>query len=166
MSDPESQIMLRVNERAPRTTSQSLAPELVGRILELGVESLVLEHVERYSLLCSASRVCMIWSLEARVLLWKNVIVQQAQAVKLLSSPALGRYQTRELSLRVVSVVSSLGRLTPRSATAVAASLVGIRSLHLARFIGVNRLEQAVLYLPSLKVHRSHFTPPNLSRHP
>lgn len=125
---------------------QSLAPELVGRVLQIAIEDL--EDHERQMLLCSASLVCKTWSSEAQLLLWKRIVIlNETQARQLLSSPSLGQYKTEVLSI----VPKERDRLMGFLAGAVCANVVGIVNLELAFFFGENRLEGTVLGLPSLK---------------
>lgn len=91
----------------PRPTIRSLPPELIGRILELAVEDTARNYIphtahERESILRRATLVCKAWSEEAQVLLWGKVVIQnESRAQRLLCSPGLGKYRTKELDVSI-----------------------------------------------------------------
>lgn len=134
---------------APSTSAVcSLPPEIVGRILELAVEGL--DAKPRRFLLRLASSMCRIWSIEARLLLWRDITVREEwQARKVLSSPVLGSYRTTKLTLD--GGPSLHKSLSSASAREVCAGLVGIKHLVMVDFVVQCALEMSLLHSPSLK---------------
>lgn len=123
-------------------------PELVARILELAVEDSA-SYNSRLVFLCCASLVCKAWSVEARVLLWRKVVIlEESEALKLLSSPALGSYTTNEL---VLMPTYDPTKFTAASCTAVASALVGIKRLTMDYFMKDVQLDGTIFSLPSLR---------------
>lgn len=136
----------------PQLATKSFTPELIARILELAVEDLADEWTNptRVSLLCQASLVDRNWRTEAQTLLWRRVELKtEARTLLLLSSSALGRYRTRQLSLMGPQLLD----LTVPSAMEMAAHLIGIEELDLAYFALTDddQLDSSFLSLPNLK---------------
>lgn len=133
---------------APQT--RTLPPEIVGRILDIAVDSDWLEAPFKSRKLCRrAGLVCRSWRFEAQAVLWKRIkICAEATARRLLSSPALGKFRTRQLVLWG----RGHGDLTADSASVVMALLMGIETLSLrafpARYV---LLELTILSFPSLR---------------
>lgn len=152
MTDIQTQIILPTDDQDSSSRVPSLAPELVGWILELEVEGA--GHESRQSLLHRASLVCKTWSSEAQPLLWTVIrISDETQARQLLSSPFLGIYRTENLPLSPLGEGDA--RLTMLSASTVVASLVGIKHLKLVGFWAEDVLETAFFALPGLKGARA-----------
>lgn len=99
----------------------------------------------RYSGLCDARLVCQSWSVQARVVLWRKVkVVHNGVARRLLSSPALGRYQTKDLII-VGGMRASLYSIE------IIARLRGFVKLTLLHFGISNQVDSAILSSPSLE---------------
>lgn len=127
----------------------SLAPEIIGRILELAD----LRHREYETApddLISASLMCKIWSMEARFLLWRSVYIwREQQVLPFLASPGLGKYRTTSLYLYGRPLIAS-------SVMDIVKVVAGVERVFLRNFWseGDSSLDISVLYLPAL--HGTH----------
>lgn len=123
-------------------TIQSLAPELVAKILELAVEGLSLwSSPTRRNVLLSASLVYREWCVEARALLWREIILpDDVEGERLLCSSALGLHQTRSLVLHAVTTLAA-GEVLHR--------LLGLQSLEI--WEGEGTFDSAIFCAPGLK---------------
>lgn len=126
-----------------QVTIHSLAPEIIGRILELAAER---EIFCGAAMLHSASLVCRKWSEEARILLWTCVYIWRADQIRtLLDSPALGRYRTMTLVL-----AGDEDEKVDSSAKIIVSKLRGIQRLELLNVVKLG-MDVEVFSLPQLQ---------------
>lgn len=122
-----------------------LPPELVLKILGSGPRD------QQQDFLLAASLVCRQWRPIAQGILWETVILDLpfAGTSHILSSPALGRYRTRELMLSTRWVSGQEQRQAVlRTAISALDHLNGIESLQL--LLGVNDFSPSLLQNPNL----------------
>lgn len=134
------------------TAIQSLPPELLIRILQLGDDSYYSSiHSSNYpTFLLSSALVCSTWTKVALTLLWNQLgICTETKAKKLLSSPAWGRYRTQKLKIEN-RFFWSQDFVDPVIVADVDEGVKGVEDLVLQLFQGEHKLDSLMLLSPNL----------------
>lgn len=129
---------LRLLPRAPppSITIHHLPAELLFSVLELANSGQGWRGTAYNTFLRNAAVVCSSWSVLARELLWSEVFIAgQSEAVRLLASPALGRYKTRRLFIS--------GDFNRNTACRVIKGVRGLQSLRLQNFTGADSVDRS-----------------------